>query len=312
MRITSRMMSRQVMNNLNTLYKDLNKYHTQASTGKAFQKASEDPMNAIRSMDISSKISRTEQYATNIESAYAVLNETETSLAAISDSITEVKNSLLKATSTTYNDEDRVVLAKTVDNMKENIIAQLNKEYAGKYIFGGYNTYQPPFTTTVAGEVLYNDLDLLTMDTTTYNNLMGQEITVQTGKSTKMNTALPGIAVTGFGDDNMINVLEKVSAALNASPASIDDLKVLTEQVDDMFTNVQNHISSVGSKAKNLEVMQLQIEEVQINLTELLSQVANVDLEEAVINYKTAEMVYNSALAVSAKIIQPTLVDFLR
>jgi flagellar hook-associated protein 3 FlgL len=62
MRISSKMMNRQFLGNLDNLYNTMSKQHTQVSTGKAFQRASEDPVNAVKSMDINSEIKKAEQY----------------------------------------------------------------------------------------------------------------------------------------------------------------------------------------------------------------------------------------------------------
>src|SRR6056297_1435089 len=195
MRVSSRMLSRQVMTNLNSLYNNLAKSHTQVSTGKRFQKASEDPIRAVRSMDLSINNERNEQYLTNIDKARSIYRETEDSLMAVSDSIAGVKDNLLRGLNSTYNYEDRIVLAKEVEQLKENIVTQLNKEYSGKYYFGGYNTSKAPFKEDVNGEMMYNDqiiedivetqadiIDPVTEEA--YENYMKENVFVKTGKST--------------------------------------------------------------------------------------------------------------------------------
>lgn len=310
MRITNRMLSKQVLKNINTVYKDLNTYHSQVATGKAFLKPSDDPVNAVRSMDVANKLKTTEQYQENINDVYTVFEEAEVSLLAISDSLNEVKNGLLKGLSSNYNNDDRVIISKTVDSMKENIISQLNKNFAGKYLFGGFNTNSPPYT-TVDGVICYNNEPLEDI-TDSYSDYIEENIYVKTGEATQMNSSIPGLTITGSGEGNMILMLENISKALKDPSVSPDQLEDLTNQVDSFFVNVQTNISNIGSKSKNLETMQYQIEEMKINLTDLLSQIEDVDMEEAVINFKVAEMAYQSALSVGAKIIQPTLVDFLK
>ncbi len=311
MRITTKTLSRRFMSNLNTIYDNVSKYHTQVHSGQAFQKPSEDPINATRSMDVSSKIKRAEQHGTNIQEAYSIFREAEVSLRAVSDSLTSIKNDLLKALNGSYNNEDKAIVAEKVENMRDNIISQLNKEYAGKYIFGGFNTFDKPFK-TVAGVTSYNGLDLETITPAEYDAFLAQEMTIQTGKATEVDTAIPGIAITGHGPDNLISVLNRICTNLRDPAASRTELEGLVDTVDNYFRGMQNHISTIGTKAGNLETLREQNEGVVDNLEELLSNVAGVDYEQAVVNFKTAEMVYNSALAIGAKIIQPTLIDFIR
>lgn len=312
MRVSSRMLSRQVMTNLNSLYNDLAKSHTQVSTGKRFQKASEDPIRAVRSMDLSINDERNEQYLNNIDKARSVYRETEDSLMAVSDSIAGVKDNLLRGLNNTYNYEDRKVLAKEVEQLKGNIVTQLNKEYSGKYYFGGYNTFEAPFKEDADGNMTYNGEIIEDITEADYDDYMKENIFVKTGKSTEIGVSLPGIDVVGYGEDNLFSVLDNVIENLNTDPADLDELNELTEKTDDFFSKVQNHISTVGAKAKNLDVMKGQADAIKNNLTDALSKESDIDIEEAIMNYKSNEMVYNSALAVSAKIIQPTLIDFLR
>jgi len=322
MRVSSRMLSRQVMTNLNSLYNDLAKSHTQVSTGERFQKASEAPIQAVRSMDLSIDLERNEQYLTNIDRARSIYSETEDSLMAVSDSLQGIKDNLLKGVHGSYNHEDRKVLAKEVEQLKDNIVTQLNKEYSGKYYFGGYNTYEEPFKENSSGEMTYNGQDISEIVATdgelvdptdkSYEGFIKENIFVKTGKSTEIGVSLPGIEVVGYGQDNLFAKIDDILNELNSEETNLDNLDSLMGDIDDFFTKTQNHISTIGAKAKNLDVMKGQADQIKLNLEETLSKESHIDIEEAIMNYKTTEMVYNSALAVSAKIIQPTLIDFLR
>lgn len=311
MRITTKMVSRRVMKNLNNIYDNMQKYHTQASTGDKFQRASEDPINATRSMDIKNKMARAKQYGVNIHEAYSVFKEAEVSLKGITGSITSCKKDLLKALSGSYNDEDRAIIAEKVKTIRGDIIAQLNKEYAGKHIFGGFNTFEQPFTTS-GNVTMYNTLDLETVTAAQYNDFLNEKIIIQTGKATEINNSVPGIEVTGYGPDNLISVMDDITTHLQTPGAPRADLEALVDKLDDHFTNVQNQVSKTGTKMSNLENLQMQNEDVNSHLEELLSEVQGVDMYEASINLKMSEMVYNSALSVGSKIIQPSLLDFLR
>ncbi len=312
MRVSSKMISRQAINNLNSIYRDLTRQHAQVSTGRAFQKASEAPIRAIKSMGLTVQLERNKQYSANIESARSVFQETEDSLMAVSNSIQGVKDNILRGLNATYNADERSILAKEVEQLKENIVVQLNKEYSNKYYFGGFNTLSLPFTVSDNNEMLYNGKVLAEIDIEEHNTLLSEEVFVQTGKSTQIGVSLPGVSVVGYGNDNLFQVIDNIIANLDSEPADNDGLNELMSDLDDYFTNVQNHISTVGSKARNLEVMQHQNEEVKLNLSEALSKERDVEIEEAIINFTMSEMVYQSALAMSARIVQPTLIDFLR
>ena len=52
--------------------------------------------------------------------------------------------------------------------------------------------------------------------------------------------------------------------------------------------------------------------QADINFSGLLSKTEDLDVAEAIIYLKAQENVYRAALATGARIMQPTLVDFLR
>jgi len=60
------------------------------------------------------------------------------------------------------------------------------------------------------------------------------------------------------------------------------------------------------------ENTQARLKQNNVNLTELQSKISDVDLAEAATQFQMAQAVYQASLAVIARIIQPTLVDFLR
>ena len=68
----------------------------------------------------------------------------------------------------------------------------------------------------------------------------------------------------------------------------------------------------VGAKVNMIDVMSERMFDVNVNLRDLLSKTRDTDVAETQIQLVTAEAAYRASLAVTARIIQPTLVDFLR
>lgn len=310
MRITSKMLSRQVINNLNNVYDKLSKEHMRAATGDAFQRASENPYDAIRGMNIRDRLGRIGQYERNIETANGTVLECETALTFVNKGIDKVINELRKASSGTYNNEDKANMAQVVKNKREEIIDLLNKDFGGKYVFGGYNSYASPMKMK-NGKLHYNNVDISTMTDAKFNEMSNESLVVKTGSGTSMDIAMPGITITGYGEDNLIGLLDKVNDCL-LNNASSDELNVLQEKLENRKNLIQNSISKLGGRTTRIETMTNQIASSRNNLEKLQSSVEGVDEEKALIDFKMTEMVYNAALSIGSSLIQPTLVDFLR
>ncbi len=82
--------------------------------------------------------------------------------------------------------------------------------------------------------------------------------------------------------------------------------------LDSALNNVLRFRAEVGARQNRLEEHLKRTTWDKVFMTELLSKSESVDIPEAIINLKVLENVHQSALNVGARIIRPTLMDFLR
>lgn len=83
-------------------------------------------------------------------------------------------------------------------------------------------------------------------------------------------------------------------------------------RIDNQFYNVNAIIAEIGVKMNRVELTSNRILDDTLNLKDLLSKNEDADIAEVVMNLKMQEYVYQASLSGGAKIIQPSLVDFLR
>ena len=75
---------------------------------------------------------------------------------------------------------------------------------------------------------------------------------------------------------------------------------------------IQGRISEVGTRFNRLEKASVTAGDAELALTSSLSQVENTDLPKAMVELKMQEVAYQAALASTARVMQPSLLDFLR
>ncbi len=79
--------------------------------------------------------------------------------------------------------------------------------------------------------------------------------------------------------------------------------------------NYQQQVSlakaDVGNRMVRLGLTKSRLTEQKTNFTDLKSQNEDIDLEEVVISYSAAELVYNASLTAASKVVQQSLLDFL-
>ncbi len=167
------------------------------------------------------------------------------------------------------------------------------------------------------------------------NDVAGYVTAMQASVDTAFGTGV--ITVGGSNANPMtfttLGTIEGKTPRLSVQPIKAYESELLTD-FDDMITalntgddaGIQNFLGKldvqmdnlmaiwgdVGARTNRLELITERINETQVNITSLLSDAEDVDMAEAIMYLKNAENVYRASLSAGARIIQPTLMDFLR
>lgn len=194
MRITNSMISRQYVSNLNTTLSNLNDSITKATTNRAFQKASEDPYSAAKAYRLRRELQSNQDSQDAISDVKSQLSTAESSMQAIYSRIGDASTGdCIQAITGTTSAADRTTIATKLRTVQQDILSSLNTQFSNKYIFGGTQTDETPFTLDGNGNLLFRGVDVNTGDiaagtTTTLNGS-----TIQYGKNT--GTAFNGYTI---------------------------------------------------------------------------------------------------------------------
>lgn len=110
-------------------------------------------------------------------------------------------------------------------------------------------------------------------------------------------------------------MLDRISDKLEKGTDHIGDPLTISNELDeiDKFLDKATAIrADVGSKMNRLQLINNRIEDDTLNFTTLLADIEDADMGEILMRFMMEENVYKAALSVSARVIQPTLLDFLR
>ena len=113
-----------------------------------------------------------------------------------------------------------------------------------------------------------------------------------------------------FGSSDLLGSMIILQRALET-----DDREVvgqLIENLDQGLQNLLNYRAQVGARVNRLETTDSRLTELNINFTKLLSEVEDADITKLVTDLAAQENSYQAALIATSKIIQPTLLDFLK
>ena len=141
MRITNRMMTNNMLYNINGNKNTLAVLEQQYATGAKIQKPSEDPIVAVRALKLRTNLSElTQYYKKNIPDAKAWMDGTESALTVVNDILTQVHTYCVQGATGTIKEGDRDDIIKTLTQLKQQVYQEGDTNYAGRYVFTGYKT----------------------------------------------------------------------------------------------------------------------------------------------------------------------------
>ncbi len=141
MRITNKIIQNNSLSNLNTNKLMEDKYNNQMSTGKKILRPSEDPVIAIRSLRLRTTLSEITQYRDkNAEDAESWLSVTEDAIKTVNDIIEDMLEECNTGSVKFKQSADRKTILDNLKQLRDEIYATGDADYAGRGLFTGYRT----------------------------------------------------------------------------------------------------------------------------------------------------------------------------
>ncbi len=304
MRITNNMLINNMVNYINSNLTRMDKYQAQLATGKKIQVPSDDPVVAARALKLRTDVAEIQQYQRNLKDAQSWLEITESALADMGDIFQRVRE-LIVGSDSTESPEDLQATKSEIMQLRTQLIILGNSTYAGRYIFSGFKTDQKlldengNFMITIDSDEMIN-YEIGIGDSININVLGGDLFNFSGG----VGTATAGTAGKFIQDFN-----DLIAAFDSADYSAISSM---AQNFSDNLDNVLRIRADVGARVNRLELTANRLMNDNTNFTKLMSDNENVDMAETIMNLKNEENVYRASLAGGARIIMPSLLDFLR
>ncbi len=291
MRITNRMMNENVLRNLHAGLRRLADLNQQLSTGKRISRPHQDPVVARKSMGFHSSLTQNEQYIRNLDQGISWLETTDTAISQVINVLHKAKQLAVGGANGTLNKDDMSAAAEEVDQLLQHALSLSNTQYEDKYIFAGTKTLTEAFK-VVNGKIEYQGND----------GVIAYEI----GKGVEITVNIQGDVLF----DKVFAALENLRDHLRAGDSAAVNSDI--GAIDDALNNVLAEQSKVGAAQNRFEFAKDQLDSQNLSITELMSKSEDVDIAEVLMHLSMQEAVYRTALGSAARIIQPSLIDFLR
>lgn len=308
MRITGNMLAGNMLTNLYSNLKNLNKFQNQLTLNSRLVRISDDPIAAVSAIQIGNDISSGEQYSKNISDSKAWLNVTEDALSQMNEIVKRTGELSIQASNQIYDEKQRYTISQEINELKKEFLSIANTKFAGKYLFGGFNTTEDPFIAH-DGTLSYNSIEDISLASPTEIKTEKQQVRrYMLSDSTYFDVSVNGIDLMGAGNDNIYGVFQSFIDDI----ANGADLGGYVGKFDKMQGKLLTLIADVGGRQTRLDLMDSRNIDENLSLNALQVKTIGIDQAKTITYYKMAETTYNTSLQVGAQIIKLSLADFLR
>lgn len=296
MRITNQMVTRNTLADINAASSRLDRTQAKLRSGKEITRPSDDPFAASQALKLRESLDGTRQHQRNAKDAIGWQEATEQSLAEINDAVMKVRELTVQGATDTADADARKAIAVEVAQLVEAVKEHGNANYAGRFVFGGTNTTEPPFPPGEPDSYAGN----------------AQTIAREIGPGVSLAINQPGSKVLGTGaPGDLLGVLRSIKRHLESGDgASLRgaDLEALDAKLDQLSAvRAEN-----GANSNRIESALSRLAEFEETTTSQLSETEDADFAKTLISLNSQQAAYQAALQSGAKIVQSSLMDFLR
>lgn len=292
-RVTQRMMALQSLNAVQTGRLRLARTQEQLATGRVLNRPSDSPTDTTSAMRMRANLADQAQYQRNAEDGAGWLGQADTTLTSMLGQVRRARDIAVQGVNlVSLGPQAREALAAEVDQLRQGLLSSANATYLDRPIFGGL----------VAGSTAYD----------ASANFVGVTGAVQrtVAKGVKVTVNVDGRTVFGPSGASVFDDLTALSDALRAgNTAGVQAASTNLTAAQDRITTA---LSDVGARANQVDRAVQAAKDASLTVTASLSNLEDVDMAKASLDLQMNQVAYQAALASTARLVQPSLSDFLR
>ncbi|MGN6426965.1 flagellar hook-associated protein FlgL [uncultured Leifsonia sp.] len=266
--------------------------YDQATSRKQITKPSDDPTAAASAMVVRSDQAATAQYQRNVDNGDAWLTTADSALTGVESILRRMRDLTVQgANDGALSPEAKESVATELDGLKKSLMALANSTYLGRTVFAGNSdagvAFQPDYT---------------------FTGVAGSTVERRIGPDTTIRVDADGAAVFGTGASSVFalidNTVSDLRNGVNVGPR--------LAEIDDRMKAVVGEHAEIGGRQTRIDKAKDTLAVGANSLEAQRAGLEDVDLSKVLLDLKTQDVNYQTAIAVTARVLQPTLMDFLR
>jgi flagellar hook-associated protein 3 FlgL len=295
MRVTTSMMVGSTLRDLNRSLGRLQTSQRQLATGKRLNQASDDPTAATGAMQIRKQLNLAAQRSRALDDARGWLQTADSALTSGLDMLSRAKQIAVEAANTgaTIDPGRRAALATELRSLRDDLIGVANTTYGTRSVFAGSAAgpaYSPAGAFVGNSAIVVRDV----------------------AAGTAMAISSPGpqvFGVPGGSVGDMFEVLDRLATAV----ATGNDAAIATEHanLDAATSTMSAAAADIGTRSARLDTIEAHALSGAEQLEQQLSAIVDADPASTIVTEKAQENAYQAALMAAARILPPSLLDYL-
>lgn len=296
-RITHTTATRTMLADLMQANRGMVRAQERISSQKELSRASDGPSRALAALDHRAVLRRSEQFQRNASDARGWMVAGDTALTSSVEVMTHVRTLIISARSGATDPNALKAIAAEVSGAREAMLSLANSQHQGRPIFAG----------TADGTEAFDATGAYLGDQGVVLRPVAPSVTLQVNRT--------GQDVFGTADADPINgnvfqMLDAIVAAVLGGDDAAMELGI--ERLDAAVDRIETAQVELGARARQVEDVMARNEISDIDRRTALSEAEDVDMAQALIDMRAKEFSYQAALNASAKVLQTSLLDFLR
>ena len=308
MRITNNYLNNNLLLNLGVSQERMAKLQNQLSTGLKISRPSDDPTGIESALRLKNSIANVQQWKANASEGLSYMDSADSTLQDMGTILHRASELAVQGANGTMTTEDREKVALEIDQLKEHLVQLANTKVGDKYIFSGTANVEPfpqgEYKTGAEGAETWQWVGA------------GDEVEYPVGSNIRLAITVNGKDLFSVKEENgtmeigLLKSFEKLSNALRTS--NNEDLQASISELDAHSDNIVSSRALLGARTNRMESIENQLDATLFHLTKNYSDIMDADMASTMIEFKTVENAYTAALSVGSRIIQPSLVDFMK
>jgi flagellar hook-associated protein 3 FlgL len=292
MRVTESMMYDTANSSLSNDLTALQSITEKVSSGKQLNRPSDNPADVQSAVGLNDTLAQLNQYVRNIDSATSKVSAMDTALSGAGDLVQRASELAIQGANATLDASDRQSILAEVSQLTEALAQSANAQVGDEYIFSGFRVDRPPYQVTGPGQV------------GAYQGDQGVSI-ARIGPAATMQVSLAGDTVF----QPAISALTQLQADL-ASGQPVQQSTI--GQISTALQTVVQAQATVGARENRLTDAKTSQQAIITSNQALLNQLQDTDMPSAITELTQRQTTYQATLAVTARVMQTSLMDYLK